>query len=39
MTDVNDIYQYLEPCNLCEIELLEKEMFDHLTMCKQMFDV
>ena len=46
MTDVNwyvhDTYQYLEPSNfvdLCKIELLEIELFDHLTVCKQMPDV
>ena len=30
---------YLEPfnfVNLCESELFEKELFDHLTVCKEM---
>ena len=39
---VNDTFQYLEIFNfddLCKIELLEMELFDHLTVCKQMTDV
>ena len=34
--------QYLEPFNfvsLCKIELLEIELFDHLTVRKQMIDI
>ena len=39
MTDVDDTWQYLEPFNLdlCEIELLEIEQLDHLTVCKQSY--
>ena len=36
---VYDTKQYLEPFNfvdLCWIELLKIELFDHLTVCKQM---
>ena len=38
---VSDTWQYSEPFNfvdLCNIELLETEPFDHLTVCKQMPD-
>ena len=38
----SDTLQYLEPFSifdLCYIELLEIELFDHLTVCKQMMDV
>ena len=37
---VNDTQQYLEPFNFVdEIESLEVELFDHLTVCKQMTHV
>ena len=39
---ITDTYQYLEPSNfgdLCKIELLEIELFNHLTVYKQMSDV
>ena len=39
---VRDSEQYLEPVNfidLCSIELLKIELFDHLTVCKQMTEV
>ena len=39
---VNNTEQYLEPFNFvdsCYIELLEIELFDHLTVCKQINDV
>ena len=39
---VCDTLQYLEPFNfagLCRIELFEIELFDHLTVCKQIIDV
>ena len=39
---VSDTQQYLELFNLvdlCRMELLEIELFDHLTVCKQMTDV
>ena len=39
---VSDTQQYLELFNLvdlCQMELLEIELFDHLTACKQMTDV
>ena len=39
---VSDTEQYLEPFNfvdLYRIELLEIELFDHLTLCKQITDV
>ena len=38
---IRDTQQYLEPFNfvdLCKIEFLEIELFDHLTVCKQMTD-
>ena len=38
---VRDTSQYLEPFSFdfCNIELLEIELFDHLTVRKQMTDV
>ena len=39
---VSDTQQYLELFNLvdlCQMELLEIELFDHLTVYKQMTDV
>ena len=38
---VNDTWQYLEPLILLTFlsELFEKELFDHLTVCKQMAEV
>ena len=38
---VCDTLQYLEPFNFDfgETEFLEIELFDHLTVCKQMTDV
>ena len=38
---VSDTYQYLEPFNfdLSKTVLLEIEVFDHLTVGKQMIDV
>ena len=39
---VSDASQYFEPFNfvdLCKIELLEIELFNHLTVCKQRTDV
>ena len=38
---VSDMWQYLEPINFvnfCKTELLEIELFDHLTLCKQMIN-
>ena len=38
---VSDTSQYLElfSFDLCKIKLFEIELFDHLTVCKQMADV
>ena len=39
---LSDTYDYLKTFNfvgLCWIELLEIELFDNLTVCKQMTDV
>ena len=35
---ISDTYQYLEPLNfvdLCQTELIEIELFDHLTVCNK----
>ena len=29
----------MQTSNLCKIELFEMELFDHLTVCKQMTDI
>ena len=37
-----ELFEYLncvQTNNLCEIESLKIELFDHLTVCKQMMDI
>ena len=36
---VCDILQYLEPFNFIDMLLFKVQLFDHLTVCKQMTDV